>query len=63
MESVRIVVIILAVLWFLFLMIPLYSAYSPSIDIIKSEGKYTILLWYNDWDMEYGNRRTYKILL
>ena len=33
--------------------------YKPSLDLVKTDDKYTLLLWYNHWDDYEGTVRKY----
>ena len=37
----------------------MYRRYFPRIDVVKSEGKYIVLLWYNKWYWSGEYKRTY----
>jgi hypothetical protein len=44
------------------IVISLYFRYEPAIDIVLSNNKYIVLLWYNSWETLSEGKRTFKKL-
>lgn len=55
MAEYNILLLIMVCIW----VIIMYNRYSPKIDIIESERRYIVLLWYNKWYWGRECRRTY----
>lgn len=54
--------IIIAII-FIIIVFYIYNKYSPKIDIILSNNKYVVIIWYNGRDNNGNYVRTYKKLL
>lgn len=54
--------IIIAII-FIIIVFYIYNKYSPKIDIILSNNKYIVIIWYNSRDNNGNYVRTYKVLL
>ena len=48
---------------FLIILLYLYNKYHPQIDIILSNNKYVVIIWYYIKDNNGNYVRTYKVLL
>lgn len=53
---------IIIVVIFIIIVFYTYNKYSPKIDIILSNGKYVVIMWYNSRDNNGNDVRTYKRL-
>ena len=56
MTAFNVLLLIVLCIW----IIVMYNKYSPKIDIVISENKYNILLWYNKW---YSNGECKRIYI
>lgn len=55
--------IIIAIIFIIIIVFYTYNKYSPKIDIILSNNKYVIIIWYYIKDNNRNYVRTYKKLL